>query len=557
MTESTPILGQVAETAPITEMTTADAALASLQRNGIHTIFGLPGLHNDPFFDSCARADKPLRVISPRHEQACTYMALGAALSTGRPQVSVVVPGPGFLNTAAASLTAEGMCAPVITIAGQIPQADIDRKHGHLHEIYDQIGIAAHFSKFTTRIRTPQEAPLAIDMAITAALSQRPGPVFVECAMDVWDRKAPVELRPPSPGAITHPLNEANVAAASRLIGDALNPMIVVGGGAMDAAAEIVELAELLNAPVLSYRRGRGVIPTDHPLAINLPIGHRLWPTVDVVIAIGTRLFIQEKQWGLDSNIKVVRIDADPEVAERFKSPAVALTGDAAVYTRALVNALHRSDRDLHRRDNELQLHRRWFEERMQRLEPQVSFLRAIRNALPKDGIFVDEVTQVGFASRLSFPVYSPRTFLSPGYQDNLGWGYGTALGAQAVNPDRAVVAIAGDGGIMYQIGELATAALHKLPVVAIVFDNGMFGNVKRIQRERFGSRFIAAELASPDFVKLADAFGIASFRASTAPQLEKALSEALSLRVPGLIHVPGAEMPSIWDMLIMPRVRG
>ena len=180
-----------------------------------------------------------------------------------------------------------------------------------------------------------------------------------------------------------------------------------------------------------------------------------------------------------------------------------------------------------------------------------------MRRALPENGIFVDEVTQLGFASRLAFPAYAPRTFLSPGYQDNLGWGYGTALGVQAAMPDRCVLSIAGDGGFMYQVQELATAALHNLPVVAVVFDNGAFGNVKLLQKERFDSHFIACDLQNPDFCKLAESFGVAAFRATDAIGLEQALGKAFASRKPALVHVPCGEMPSPWGMIMMPKLRG
>ncbi|MEI2735733.1 MAG: thiamine pyrophosphate-dependent enzyme [Rhodoblastus sp.] len=161
----------------------------------------------------------------------------------------------------------------------------------------------------------------------------------------------------------------------------------------------------------------------------------------------------------------------------------------------------------------------------------------------------VDEVTQIGFAARLAFPTYAPRTFLSPGYQDNLGWGYGTALGAQAAMPGRAVVSIAGDGGFMYQVQELATAVQHNLPVVVVVFDNGAFGNVKLLQKERFDSHFIACDLKNPDFCALAESFGAAAFRARDAAELEAALKKAFALRKPALVHVPCGEMPSPWPI--------
>ena len=170
---------------------------------------------------------------------------------------------------------------------------------------------------------------------------------------------------------------------------------------------------------------------------------------------------------------------------------------------------------------------------------------------------FVEDITQMVFAARLAFPVYKPRTYLSPGYQDNLGWGFGTALGAKAAMPHKKVLAIAGDGGFLYQMGELATAVRHNIAVVVVVFDNGAFGNVKRIQQERYGNRLIASDLHNPDFVRLADSFGVASFKATDAAQLEDALHKAFALNVPALVWVPHGDVPSPWDMIMMPRVRG
>jgi acetolactate synthase I/II/III large subunit len=538
-------------------MTSADAAVAALLANGIDTVYALPGLHNDHLFDAMYKARDSLRVVHTRHEQAAGYMALGAALSTGRPQVCAVVPGPGLLNCAAALLTAEGMCAPVLALGGQIPQRDIDRNYGYLHEVRDQLGMVRHFTKRAERIKAPFQAPLFINDAFEEMLSDRPGPAFLECAMDMWARAGPVGPIQTAGGRRVTPVDEDAVREAATVLAGAAHLMIVVGGGALDAGTEVQALAELLEAPVLSYRRGRGVISTEHRLAINLPIGQRLWAKTDVVLAVGTRLFIQEQQWGIDHDLKVVRIDADPQASERFARPAVALVGDAAVYLKALLRELPGRIRRRPSMEDELRRQRDWFSERLGRLEPQVSFLRAMRRALPEHGIFVDEVTQVGFASRLAFPVYRPRTFLSPGYQDTLGWGYGTALGAKAANPDVPVLSIAGDGGFLYQIGELATAVHHKLAVVVVIFDNMMYGNVKLIQEQRFGSRIIAADLSNPDFVDLANAFGVASFRARTPAELEHAVIDALALNTPALVHVPCGPMPSPWDMLLMPRVRG
>ena len=538
-------------------MTTAEALVSTLIENGFDTIYGLPGVHNDPLFDAFYTQRNRLRMIHTRHEQGAAYMALGAAMSTGRPQAYAVVPGPGFLNTGAALLNAYGANQPVLALVGQIPQAAIDRGLGHLHEIHDQVGLARHITKFAARIESPNEAPRLTQQALSAAISDRPRPVMLECAMDVWGKRGPVAT-PALKAQTHHPLiDDDAVEKAAAILGKAKRPLIVVGGGALDASAEIATLAEALEAPVVAYRRGQGVLSARHRLHINLPIAHRLWKDCDAVIGIGTRLLISQNEWGVDADLKVARIDIDPTEPHRLRTPDAAIIADAAAGTRALIAKLARHNHKRALRDEELISHRAWFVQMMEALQPQSGFVQAMRRALPENGIFVDEVTQLGFASRLAFPVYAPRTYLSPGYQDNLGWGYGTALGAQAANPGTPVLAIAGDGGFMYQVQELATAALHNLPVVVVVFDNSSFGNVKLLQKERFAARYIASDLKNPDFVKMAESFGIGASRAHNADELERAITASFATGKPALIHVPCSEMPSPWPMLHMPRLRG
>jgi acetolactate synthase-1/2/3 large subunit len=349
------------------------------------------------------------------------------------------------------------------------------------------------------------------------------------------------------------PIDPDAIARAAKLLDAAQRPLIIVGGGALDAGPEVQAIAEHLGAPVSSFRRGRGTIATTHPLAVSFTEGHRLWKDADAVLAIGTRLYWQESNWGVDDALPIVRIDADPTAFDRFRRPACALLGDAAPVLRALLAALPTRAHP----PQDLTDTRAWFAQRLARLQPQCDFLAAIRAALPEDGIFVEDVTQLGFISRLAWPVAGPRLYLSPGYQDNLGWAYGTALGAQAALPGRKVVAVMGDGGFMYQAQELATAMRHNLPVVGVVFDDGAFGNVRRIQEQQYGNRLIACDLRNPDFVAFAESFGAAAYRAAAPETLEAALRDAFARGVPALVHVPCGPMPSPWDMILLPRLRG
>ena len=537
-------------------MTTAEAAVGALIAHGIDTIYALPGVHNDCLFDALFKARDRIRTVHTRHEQGAAYLALGAALATGKPQVYSVVPGPGLLNSAAALLTAYGMNAPVLGLIGQIPQAAIGRGLGHLHEIRDQGGIIARLVDFSARIRTPTHAAARVAQALRAMRSGRPGPAVLECAIDVWGRSASISAPRPVPSAPQELIDEDAIADAARRLATVKRPLIVAGGGAQDAAGEVADLSRLLQAPVLAYRRGRGVLDSRDPLSVTLPLGRELWGEADAVLGIGTRLFYGYTHWGIDQDLAIIRIDADPDEPERFAPPSVALTGNAKPILRRLLDAL-----STHRRPSrraEMEERQAKMRRRLDKLAPQIAFLEAIRAELPDSGIFVDEVTQMGFAARLLLPVYKPRTFLSPGYQDNLGWGFATALGAQHARSDVPVLSIAGDGGFLFTSNELATAIHYRIPLTVVVFNDGAFGNVRRTQEEQFGNRLIASDLSNPDFVRYAQSFGAEAERARSPQELRTALKRAFKRRDgPTLIEVPVPQMPSPWEFIHMPRVRG
>ena len=538
-------------------MTAAEAIVASLLAHGLDTVYVLPGVHNDHLFDALFKAGEAIRTIHTRHEQGAAYMALGAALATGKPQAYVVVPGPGLLNSGAALLTAYGMNAPVLALIGQIPDADIGRGFGHLHEIRDQAGILARLVGHSARMRGPEEASALLAEAMRAMRTGRPGPAALECAIDVWGREGEVKLVPPQ-AVPAPPLDEDAIRDAARRLGAAKRVLVVCGGGAQDAAAEVSELSAMLRAPVLGYRRGRGVLDSRNPLSVTLPLGHELWRETDAVLAVGTRLHNPQIVWGLDENLAIVRVDADPEEPARFRAPAVALVGDAKPILRRLIDALPAHNAKRAPRKAEMQERQARMRKRLEKLAPQIAYLEAIRAELPEDGIYVDEVTQIGFAARLLFPVYKPRTFLSPGYQDNLGWGFATALGAQDARRDVPVVAISGDGGFLYTANELASAVHHRIALVTIVFNDDAYGNVRRIQVERYGNRLIASDLTNPDFVRYAESFGARAERARSPEELRGALRRGLAERgSPTVIEVKVGEMPSPWEFIHMPRVRG
>ena len=333
--------------------------------------------------------------------------------------------------------------------------------------------------------------------------------------------------------------------------------MIFVGGGALDAAAEVRALAERLGAPVVSYRRGRGVLDDRHPLSHALPGGHALWAKADVVLAVGTRLQLPLANWGIDDKLALIKVDIDPEELDRIRKPEIGLAGDAAaVLARLNQHLAHVPPARPDRVDRSRALKER-ISASLSVLAPQLGFLRAIRDVLPDDGVLIDELTQVGYTARNAYETRKPRTFISSGYQGTLGWGVATALGAKHALGDVPVVALSGDGGFMFNVQELSTAVRHRIPVVMIVFNDGAYGNVRNMQKTLHGNRLIGTDLANPDFVRLAESFGIAGRRVTDPEGLRQALEQNLAENEPALIEVPVGDMPSPWPFIDLPKVRG
>ena len=517
-------------------MTGGDAIVDSLLRHGIDTIYGLPGVQMYGLFDAFARNANRLRVINARHEQTTAYMALGSALSTGKPSAFTVVPGPGVMNTMGALTTAWGVNAPVMCITGQVPSAMIGRGRGQLHEMPDQLATLKTLLKFAERIEHPTEAPQVMARAFQAMLSGRPGPVAVEVPWDMFPATA--DVTPVEPlGKRANPLPDPDkIAALAKLVDGARAPMIWVGGGAAHASAEILALAEKIGAPVVSFRTGKGVVDSRHPLSLNTVSGFHLWDKTDLLIGIGTRLDVPIARWApAPAGLKVARIDIDP--AEHRRLPVdVAIVADSADGAAALAALVARRD-DPARRDAVTGAKAAALAQ-IQKAQPQYSLVEAIRDVLPDDGILVDEVTQVAYIAWYGYPVHQPRGLITSGFSGTLGYGFPTALGVKAANPDRAVISITGDGGFLFGGSDLATAMQFGINLVTVVVNNAAYGNVLRDQQRFYDGRHSGSVLTNPDFLAYARAFGVAAWRVETAEELRVALREALAANVPAMIEV-------------------
>jgi acetolactate synthase-1/2/3 large subunit len=519
-------------------MTGGEAFVAGLLAHGVATVFGLPGAQIYGLFDALQRAQPRVRVIGARHEQACSYMALGYARATGRPSVCVVVPGPGVLNAGAGLLTAFGGNQPVLCVTGQVPLAFLDKGRGHLHEMPDQLATLRSFTKWAERMEYPALAPVRIAQAFQQMTSGRPGPAALEMPWDVFTQAVEVKPCEPLERIAPPPPDPQRIEQAARLIAQSRSPMIFVGGGAIEAAQEVLDLAELIDAPVVAFRTGRGIVSNAHELGLTIAEAYRLWPRTDLMIGIGTRLEVPFWRWPFrPQGLRSIRIDIDPAEMRRF-GPVAAVIADAAEGTRALAAAVRKVGRSRTGWREAVRSARPAAEAEVAAIQPQVGYLRALREVLPPDGIVTDEISQVGFTSWYGYPVYAPRTFIASGYQGTLGSGYATALGAKVAHPARPVVAITGDGGFMFAVQELATAVQYGIGVVALVFNNEAYGNVRRDQQESFGGRVLGSELHNPDFLRLAESFGAAGARVDSPQALRPALERALSDGRPWLIEI-------------------
>jgi acetolactate synthase-1/2/3 large subunit len=320
----------------------------------------------------------------------------------------------------------------------------------------------------------------------------------------------------------------------------------------MDAGAQVLELAQRIQAPVTSFRSGRGVLSDESPFNLTCAEAYRCWDKTDLLIGIGSRLELQYFRWpSRPANLKIVRIDIDPLELARLK-PHAGILADARDALIELNAALERSGFNPRSREAELAGIKEQVQQDIQEVQPQVGYLRAIRDVLPRDGFFVEEISQVGFASFFGFPIYEPRTFVTCGYQGTLGFGFPTALGVKVGNPSKCVVSVTGDGGFMFGVQELAAAVQHNIALVTVLFNNNAFGNVLRDQSERFSGPF-GSELRNPDFMKLTESFGALALRAHSPDELRRALERAFAAQGPVVIEVPvprGSEF-SQWKYLM------
>ncbi len=518
-------------------MTGGEAIVDGLLRHGVDTVFGLPGVQVYGLFDAFARNSNRMRLIHTRHEQTTAYMAVGYACSTGQPSAYAVVPGPGVMNTGAALVTGWGLNAPVLCLTGQVPSAQLGRLRGSLHEMPDQLATLKTMLKHADRIEHPTEAPYKVAMAFHHMLSGRPGPVALEMPWDQFPAVADVTPQDPLPLAPVPQPDSEKIKELAKMIEAAKAPMIWVGSGAIHAAAEILALAEKIGCPVASFRTGRGIVDARHNLSLTVTEAGYLWATTDLLIGIGTRMDTATGRWGATGpGVKLARIDIDPAEQRRLKVDLgiVADSAQAVAALTPLVTARHDPARAAAIAAAKARAHA----DIRAKVQPQMGFVDAIRDVLPENGIICDEVTQVGYATWIGMPIYTPRSLVTSGFSGTLGAGVPMALGVKVAHPDRPVVAITGDGGFLFGGVELATAVQFGINLIIVMFNNAAYGNVYRDQHRLFDGRDSGSALVNPDFQTYARAFNVPSWRVTDAAGLKAALVEAMAANAPCLIEV-------------------
>ena len=539
-------------------MTGGEAVVEALKREGVEYLFSIPGVQIMSVYDALY-GEKDLRLVVVRHEQTALYMADGYARVQGRPGVGLVVPGPGVQNTLAALGTAYACSSPVLLVAGQVETRDLGRDGGALHEVNDQLDMVRPVTKWSKRVMRVEEIPGAIREAMRQMATGRPRPTEVEVPWDTMRSSGEVEFPPPQTQAPKDPDQEA-VRQAAELLTRAQKPLIWAGGGAIvsDSSPEMKDLAEALGAPVATTAQGKGVIPENHPLSLGgayYGFGPVRWAMseADVVLTVGTRITWQQARpaTALRPPQKLIQLDADPSMIGMNYPAEVAIVADAKAALKALVEEVRRRKVPKERwpyaeLDQFRKKHQQWLQEKA---PLQFEVLKAVREELADDSIFVCGVTNMGYWANLAYEVRRPRTFITSSYFATLGYSFPTALGAKIAAPDRQVICVVGDGGFLYACAELATAVRYGINLVTLVFNDQAFGSTKSDQMVNFQGRVVGTEVNNPDFARLAEVFGAKGLKA-TPEQLGKVLREALGIKKPVVIEVPLPTMVAPFQIL-------
>ena len=520
-------------------MTGAEVLIESLRVNGVRHVFGIPSTHTLEFYRALGQTTG-IEHVTTSHEQGAAFMADGYARATGQPGVCLITTGPGVTNAATAIAEAYSDSIPVLCITSHIPSEDIGRGRGHSHELRSQEQVLEGITDRSDLILSPGRIPEAVHEAFRRFRTGRPRPACLAIPVDVQEMVTAAVVPPPPEDDPPAPDDEG-LRQAVALLESAERPGMLVGGGAIGAAREIVLLADRIDTPVVTTLNGKGVIPTGHDLAASLAFyrsAARFLEECDVVLAVGTELSPADFWIGpLRLGGKLIQVDIDPGQIGVNHQVDLALVGDARAALTFMVGASRPESRQGRRRAAAVRAAA--YEEAAEFGRPYQSWIRALRQAMPDESILSLDVAMVaGFGAFPFYDLPGPRTWMNPSGLATLGYALPAAIGAKIARPELPVAALVGDGGFMFTMSELMVAAQHRLPIPFVIWNDRAFGEIHRLMLER-GFEPMATDLHVPDLATLAAAYGAAYARADEPEDLAVAVESALAADRPTLVEVP------------------
>lgn len=521
--------------------TAGRAVLETIRAYGVTAIFGIPGTHNLELYRPLA--DLGIRAVTNRHEQGSGYGADGWAQQTGLPGVVITTSGPGLQNAMSAIGTAFCESRPLIVLSPGVPLGAEFADVGTLHETKDASAMVAAIAEWSRRVTSAAEAVEAVHDAFHLFRTGRPRPVHIEIPLDVLEAPAdvPAEARQPRPVPARVSGEPAALAEAARLLAEAKTPVIVAGGGAVDAAHEVILLAERLGAPVLTTLNGKGVVDERHPLSLGsnlrLAAARAVAEAADVLLVVGSKLG-EAELWAprLEATGAVIRVDISPSQRDKNLAATVGLTGDAAAVLEGLLSALPaegRSPRDLAGA-------RAAIDAEMRATAPDtVALAEIIVEALPADAIVAGDSSQIVYMALGSvLPSAHPHSLLYTPTYATLGYGLPAAIGARVAQAEHPVVTVIGDGALMFCVNELVTAVEQRLDITIVCVDNGGYAEIRQNEVDR-GMEPIGVDLVQPDWAALATAFGATGRRVERRDDIASSIRAAITDGGVQLVHIP------------------
>ena len=534
-----------------------EAVIALLEERGVELVFGIPGVHTVELYRGLARSQ--IRHVGACHEQGAAFMADGYARVSGRPGVCLLITGPGVTNAATAVASAYHDSQPLLVIASETARADAGRSRGTLHDLPDQRALMAGITAYSETVSQPVELTGALGRAFAVLEGPRPRPAYVGIPIDVLDEPfaMPAGCGPPpvasGPEHASRVVAENSIATADglaracELLSGSQRPMILLGGGAIDAGEPALSISAATGAPIVTTINGKGAVPEDDPVVVGAttafqPVFGEL-EQADVVLAAGTEfseLDHHQTQHPPRFNGDLIRIDADAAQLRSGAEPAVALAGDAGELLQRLSDDL--PYRDLRTRAAERAAPLRKGLQWWPGAERFFPVLDAIRHGLPPDTIIAADSTQLAYVANYYMHINRSRSYLCPAGYGTLGPALPMAIGASLAAPGRPVLSLIGDGGLLFTVAELATAAQLRLPLPIVLWNNRGYGEIRDAMTQS-GVSPIGTDKTALDFQKVAEGFGCRAVRAATLEQVGPALSAALTANAPTLIEVPAADL--------------